>query len=128
MTLNFSSPSWIHSVVVILAAGAAGCVLGYAIERIVLKRLHTFALRSAWSGDEIMLDGLKGFVTVWGALAGLYLGLLTADFELPAASHLGRALIAVVIVTVTLAAAEAGEDNRALGEHREREHRSPRHG
>jgi small-conductance mechanosensitive channel len=45
-----------------------GFFLGYLIERLVLNRLHVYAMRTKWKYDEVFIQSSKGLVRLWFAL------------------------------------------------------------
>jgi small-conductance mechanosensitive channel len=85
---------------------AAGLMLGFIFEKIILARLHKFAARTAWKGDDIVVAGIRGIPTLWFALLGLYGALL--NVALPARVHVvGRKLLVVIfLISATFAAAK----------------------
>ncbi len=84
----------------------AGLLLGLIFERIVLVRLHKFAERTSWKGDDIVIAGIRGLTTLWFLLLGLYGALL--NVALPVRVHaIALKLLAVIfILSATLAAAK----------------------
>lgn len=49
-----------------------GGVLGWLSERLVMSRLRSFAARTTWKGDDVIIEGLKGVTLMWCLLAGIY--------------------------------------------------------
>lgn len=49
-----------------------GIVIGQLVERLVIARLRAWAATTAWQGDDLILDGLKGLALIWCVLIGLY--------------------------------------------------------
>jgi small-conductance mechanosensitive channel len=53
-----------------------GGLLGLLCEKLVLRRLRSAAAKTAWQGDDIVVGALRGIVTLWFVLAGVYLAIL----------------------------------------------------
>jgi small-conductance mechanosensitive channel len=108
-TFNWEIVPW-HSILVILSAGLAGFLIGLTVERVVLRRFAKFAAKTKWQGDDIVIAGLHGYVTYLGILLGFLAGLAGAGLTSPASDTLRKALVAAVILTITLAAARIVSD------------------
>ncbi|GFH38057.1 mechanosensitive ion channel family protein [Streptomyces pacificus] len=84
-----------------LAAGTAAALL----LRVILRWLGVRAARTKWSGDDIIVDGLRTIVP-WSALTG---GAAIAASALPLTARVGRnvtmTLTAVLILAATVTAA-----------------------
>ncbi|HEV8190231.1 MAG TPA: mechanosensitive ion channel family protein [Ktedonobacterales bacterium] len=50
-------------------------VTGAIVELIVLSRLATFAARTAWQGDDVIIRALRLKFVLWGLLLGIFLAL-----------------------------------------------------
>jgi small-conductance mechanosensitive channel len=112
-------PSWatpaapylreLAAVGVILLAAA----LGWIARRFVLVRLGRVARRTAWSRDDELVDSLRRPLPLWVLLGGVYLALRIVEPAPQLMAWAGKALLAVLIVSVTAWAADAG--GRLLG-------------
>jgi small-conductance mechanosensitive channel len=85
---------------------AAGLLLGIIFERIVLVRLHKFAERTTWKGDDIVIAGIRGLTTLWFLLLGLYGALLNTALPVRVHAVGTKLLVVVFIFSATLAAAK----------------------
>ncbi|MFG2860161.1 mechanosensitive ion channel family protein [Streptomyces sioyaensis] len=94
----------LHDLIVAGAALAAGIVAGLLL-RVALRWLGKHALRTRWSGDDVIVDALRAVVP-WAAIAG---GLAAATAALPLTETVGhtvnRTLMVLLILVVTLTAA-----------------------
>ncbi|WP_328546365.1 mechanosensitive ion channel family protein [Streptomyces platensis] len=94
----------LHDLIVAGAALAAGIVAGLLL-RVTLRWLGKHALKTRWSGDDILVDALRAVVP-WAALTG---GLAAAAAALPLTPTVGhtvnRTLTVLLILVVTLTAA-----------------------
>ncbi|MFI9258056.1 mechanosensitive ion channel family protein [Streptomyces sioyaensis] len=94
----------LHDLIVAGAALAAGIVAGLLL-RVALRWLGKHALRTRWSGDDVIVDALRAVVP-WAAIAG---GLAAATAALPLTETVGhtvnRTLMVLLILVATLTAA-----------------------
>ncbi|MEU7431669.1 mechanosensitive ion channel family protein [Streptomyces sioyaensis] len=94
----------LHDLIVAGAALAAGIVAGLLL-RVALRWLGRHALRTRWSGDDVIVDALRAVVP-WAAIAG---GLAAATAALPLTETVGhtvnRTLMVLLILVATLTAA-----------------------
>ncbi|MCL4395793.1 MAG: hypothetical protein M1482_13490 [Chloroflexi bacterium] len=67
------------AVVLSLALVAGGLLLGRIVESIILARMKSIAKRTQWAGDDRMVSALRGMLTTWFGLAGVF----AATFALP---------------------------------------------
>lgn len=106
MELYSLDQATVHALLTIFGSGALGLVTGFATEKIVLLRLRRIAARTKWQADDIALTGVKGYMTVWGALAGLYAGIAGASLSPSLGSMLHKWLLVLAILSVTMVAAK----------------------
>ncbi|MFE1171743.1 mechanosensitive ion channel family protein [Streptomyces sp. NPDC058773] len=94
----------LHDLIVAGAALAAGIVAGL-LMRVALRWLGKHALKTRWSGDDILVDVLRAVVP-WAAVTG---GLAAAAAALPLTETVGRtvnrSLMVLLILVGTLTAA-----------------------
>ncbi len=64
----FEQFPWLESALFL----AGGILMGWLLERLVMARLRAVAARTAWKGDDIIIEGVKGVTFVWCLLVGLY--------------------------------------------------------
>jgi small-conductance mechanosensitive channel len=105
---NFILPKTLLSILTaVVGCGLLGLVLGFVVDRVVLPRMQRMASRTKWQGDDILFSALRRYVAVWGALAGLYVGVSLAALSPSLSTGLYKALAVLMILTVTMAAAKA---------------------
>jgi small-conductance mechanosensitive channel len=81
---------------------AGGLVLGIALERVVLGAIARVARRTKWPGDEVVIGSLRWMVFLWVTLAGLYAALLAVSPPPGVRAAVGKAVLVVAILSVTL--------------------------
>lgn len=93
-----------------LAWIAGGWVLGWLVEAFLVGRLRKLAERTAWEGDDIAIDGLRGLVRLGGLLAGLHLavGLWPLTPGLANLLHKAVTTAAILVATVLVARIATG--------------------
>jgi len=84
---------------------AVGLGIGMFVRRTVLPRLAHLAAKSPWRWDDVILDAVSRPLVVWFALLGLHIALQLLPFDRGAHADLGRAVLVLVIFSVTWAAA-----------------------
>ncbi|MCF3175311.1 mechanosensitive ion channel family protein [Streptomyces sioyaensis] len=89
----------LHDLIVAGAALAAGIVAGLLL-RVALRWLGKHALRTRWSGDDVIVDALRAVVP-WAAVAG---GLAAATAALPFTETVGHTVDQVLMVLLILVA------------------------
>lgn len=97
-----------------LAFIAGGILAGLLLEKFLLPRLRKLADRTVWThgsrpeGDEIFLSSLKGSLLVWLFLGGIYGALLATPMGRETSLLLQKALLAIMILSVTLYGGRVG--------------------
>jgi small-conductance mechanosensitive channel len=93
-----------------LAWIAGGWVVGWLVEAFLVGRLRKLAERTAWEGDDIAIDGLRGLVRLGGLLAGLHLavGLWPLTPGLANLLHKAVTTAAILVATVLVARIATG--------------------
>jgi len=82
-----------------------GLGVGMFVRRTVLPRLAHLAAKSPWRWDDVILDAVSRPLVLWFALLGLHIALRLLPFGERAHADLGRAVLVLVIFSVTWAAA-----------------------
>lgn len=54
---------------------AGGWLMGWVVERLVVGRLRSFAEKTTWEGDDILIESVKGLVRTGFLLVGFHLAL-----------------------------------------------------
>ncbi len=84
-----------------LTSTAVGVGLGFLFERIILERLHSWAQKTAWRADDIIVDGLKGQVIFVFAVTGFYLAMRQLGYNTLLSYQLYFTAI-VFLITISL--------------------------
>ncbi len=88
-----------------LGSVIGGFILGFAIEKVVLRRVRRMAARTAWRYDEVIVSSLGGMIMLWFTLAGAYGALLGTPMSDKILDISLKALLVVAIFSVTIVAA-----------------------
>jgi hypothetical protein len=85
-------------------------VAGFAVEKVVMKRLMTFVHKTQWKGDEIILSSLKGIPFLALAILGLNLAVKYLPIGIQHVKNLEKFFIVFLIFlgTAILAKISAG--------------------
>ncbi len=94
----------IASLILPLAVLATGIAAGFFIRLLLTRRLERATARRPRS-MHLLLNVARGSAPLWFTTLGLYLAEETADLPAPAARLAGKALLALLIASVTWAAA-----------------------
>jgi small-conductance mechanosensitive channel len=90
-----------------LAIIAGSLVIGYVVEKYLLKKLKKVADATKWECDEIIVCALRGRVLRWMLLGGFYSALLTIPPLPYSFTGFSKSLVIVLFVfSVTAAAAD----------------------
>ncbi|MEN9354418.1 MAG: hypothetical protein RL318_1743 [Fibrobacterota bacterium] len=68
-------PTFFDTFLLPAAIVVGGLILGFLIDRILLRWLKNFASRTSWEGDDILIGATKGVAILFGGLAGVHLAL-----------------------------------------------------
>ncbi len=87
-------------------------IIGFLTEKIVVKRLEIFALKTKWKFDDILVASVRGMVTIWVVLAGFYLAMIQAptSFKTAAFDTVQKVMLVVFIFTITMIVARIATD------------------
>lgn len=84
-----------------IALALGGLVLGLVLQRVVLARIALVARQTRTGMDDAALAAFRGPLVLWCTMLGLYAGVETADFPPRVAVVSERALLIVLILSVT---------------------------
>jgi small-conductance mechanosensitive channel len=88
----------------------AGLVAGLVLQRTLLRQLARAVARTRSNADDLLITALRGPLVLWCTIVGLYLGLQVASLP-PAPSRVAeRALVVLLVVSVTWALATVAAD------------------
>lgn len=60
----------LNSHVLIILFSLVGLLVGYFLEKLILRTLHTYALKTTWKFDDVIIESLKGLISIWFMLIG----------------------------------------------------------
>lgn len=83
-----------------IAAGFFG--IGYIFEKVLLGRLKTLAEKTAWAGDDIIIEALNKWVTYIILLIGIYLAVLYLPFAEKTETLINKVLLVLAILFGTI--------------------------
>ncbi len=88
-----------------IAFVVGGFLVGFVLERAVLKWLQGVALRTSFAADDVIVPAFRGLVLFWGVAAGLYLAVRTTTQAGPWEEVLRRAFVVALVLSFTILAA-----------------------
>lgn len=96
--------SWLGEFIVPIVTLAAAVIVGLILQYFVNNKLLKIAKKTKWRGDEIFIKGLKGKITLWMIIIGLYSVLPMMNLP-PQYNELARkVLLVLVIFSITMVA------------------------
>lgn len=93
---------------------ASGVVLGWIADRVARMWLLRWAATTAWKGDEVILQAVRGVTWLWVFLLGLHLAVRVAPLHGEVAASISRLVEVLVIISLTLTAARIATGALAL--------------
>lgn len=81
-------------------------VLGIFAEKRLLKKLKVLTSRTAWIGDDLIVDALKYVITLWFVIVGIYLATNTLPLNAGLLLLTRRTLLAIFLSSITLIIAQ----------------------
>jgi small-conductance mechanosensitive channel len=84
---------------------AAGLVLGFIFEKVILWELRKIAARTKGEVDDILVGSLKGVAFLWFVLAGIYGAVRSIHVESEILTVIHKTLLIIVILSVTVVVA-----------------------
>lgn len=89
----------------IIGCGLAGTLFGMAVKRLIMPLLHRLVTKTRWESDDIVFEGIRHYVAIWGTIAGLFAGVSAAQLSSQLSSGLLRTLAVLAMLTFTMASA-----------------------
>jgi len=102
-----SLPVEIYTYLPPVATIIASILLGFLVERVVLRALIKMASKTKWKGDDAIFKSFKGILFTWVACAGVYYATATSPIPADAVLVIRQILMLVVIATGTILASRA---------------------
>lgn len=90
-----------------LAIVVGGLILGVVVEKLAIRILRKMAAKTKWPGDDIIVESLRGIITVLFLIAGMYVAVSTGSLSQNLAGVFGNVLVIVVIFVAALALTRA---------------------
>lgn len=78
----------------------SGIGFGFYFDRKILKRLKVMAEKTAWEGDDLILENLQGMGVIWFTLGGCYLASIFLSLQGSELIH--SALFAIFLLSITI--------------------------
>ena len=91
-----------RQVLLALVFVAGGFVVGLFVEIIVRSILKRIWLKRGWAGWTTVKKGLRGMITLWFVIAGLYTAIRIVEMEAGIKDVFEKALLVLIIFTITL--------------------------
>ena len=89
-----------------------GIVLGILADMVVRRRLaRRRRTITSWGGDDVVIGALRRVILVWFVIAGTWAAVFTLPLEPRLAAFANKALVAILIVSTTVAVARLGADS-----------------
>jgi small-conductance mechanosensitive channel len=98
---HFPEMHW-EQLIVPLCVLALTLVAGYAAKRLLFRWVRPWAARSTGPTAQIVVDALKGPFMIWVLILGTHLALQSSDLDPHAAKWIGRVLLALWILSLTI--------------------------
>jgi small-conductance mechanosensitive channel len=77
-------------------------VLGFVIEKTLIPLLHRIAAKTAWKGDDIIIDSFKSMVMIWFGLAGIWFATLDVNIHPDMINLIRKVALVLAIFTATI--------------------------
>lgn len=87
-----------------------GLLLGALVDFLLLASVRKTAARTRWNGDNVITTALRGKPLLWFTTGGLYLALRFLPYEPDTRSAFGKALLIVLILSMTFTTARIATD------------------
>jgi small-conductance mechanosensitive channel len=85
--------------------GACG-IIGLIFEKVVLRKLREYSMKTKWRGDEIIIGALRYWVIFWFILLGIYGAVLTLHLTPAISTVIKKVLLGITILSVTIVGAK----------------------
>lgn len=78
-----------------------GYLSGFAVDRLLIKRLDGDKPATIWRGNKVFIAALRGMSLIWGTLIGVYLAILSIDLDDETTRSLLQMLQVPLVLSVT---------------------------
>jgi small-conductance mechanosensitive channel len=91
---------WDYLIPTLILVGSL--IVGIVVRRYLFHYLHLWAQRSAWEFDNIIINATRGPFLLWVVALGIYLALEFSRLPNEIVVLLGKVLLALVVLSMTL--------------------------
>jgi small-conductance mechanosensitive channel len=113
--LNYLSSNWL-TLLTPLCVFLVVFLAGWFAERILFKTLRAWTANTTTSLDDILIDSLKGPVTLWVVMLGIYVAAQTSKLPPRPTAIVAKTILILWIISLTIVAAKlAGKLIRSYG-------------
>lgn len=109
-----NEPLQSHHLIAASASVAGGLLLGFLVYWLVARSLRRNQTMTMWGGDQLLLRALHRVILVWFAVAGIYGAIIALPLKERISDPVNRGLLAIVIISGTLAAGRLAGDMTKL--------------
>lgn len=81
-------------------------IVGIIVEKQLLKRLKVLTSKTAWSGDDLIVESLQYVTTVWFVIGGIFLATNTLPFSEALLEATRKVLLGIFLGSITLIIAQ----------------------
>jgi small-conductance mechanosensitive channel len=99
---GLSEPASFSEMIAAASFLVGGLVLGWAIQRLVIRRLRRRASITTWGGDDIVVGAIRDVVMVWLTIGGAFGAISVLPLSRGLDRGLGTFLVASIIVSATI--------------------------
>lgn len=96
-------------IVIPLGVAALCALLGWILNRIVVRWLQALARRTSWEGDDILIEAIRGLPIVFGVLAGVHLALGYTPLKPTVLALTEKGLTVALVLSATFALARIAD-------------------
>lgn len=83
-----------------------GTLIGWLFKRFIYQRLKSIADRTSWKGDDVIFGAIRAHIVLWFFMASFYIAAQSVKIASPYNEYLGHIILAILIMSVTLAASK----------------------
>ncbi len=105
MLTDLLQPVFIRHALTAIIILVAGAIVGFIFDRVLLAILRRAAARTKWEGDDIVISAIKGISVLWFVIGAAFIALQTIKMPERYLLISNKALVVVLIMSVTVVAA-----------------------
>jgi small-conductance mechanosensitive channel len=94
------------SFIIPIAITLGGVIVGIILQKTIFVSLSKIAKKTAWKGDNIIINSIKGMLILWGFIIGVYIALPFAPVSSNVLIVLHKILLVLIIFSITLVLAK----------------------